>query len=210
MPLARRDMLKAGFAAPFIAGLAVVPPVFADADRDDNDNDNDDHPAPPLVTLTNEMLSGPLASAGTTYTDGAGNIYIEGAVYTGSASGTISGNFRTDLNIYTPAGSSTSRFWGSIVISDGATPSSVIFGEVQGMQTPASSGFTDQGNFEIDGGLGAYLHDHTHGVLAGSSSAALNTSGSTISWTLTSTRGPKPPQPPGLAFGLRFHNGHDH
>lgn len=196
MRIARRDLIKVGMAVPLVTGLAIATPAFADTNVDSSD----DH-GPSLLMLSNETLSGSLSSGGTTYSDSAGNTYVEGAVYTGSASGTISGNFRVDLNIYTLAGSSSSKFWGSIVISNGATPSSVLFGEIYGVQIPASSGFTDQGRFELGHGLGTYLNNHSEGTLTGTGSAALNTSGSTISWTLNSVPGPKPH--PGLALGLR-------
>lgn len=152
-----------------------------------------DQPGPPQShgLLSNEVLSGTLTTAGTSYQDAAGNTYVQGAVYTGTTTGTITGTFRADLNVYTPAGSGTSRFWGSVVIDDNAKPSNTVFSSVSGEQTPATTGFTDSGHFTVDGGIGTYLNAHSQGTLRGTSTAALNAGGS-ISWTLNSTPGQGP------------------
>lgn len=185
--VARRTLMKAAAVLPVLAGLSAAPLAWADSD---NDTDKPESTRP-RVLLANEVLSGTLSAAGAFYQDAAGNSYVEGASYTGTATGTITGSFRADLNVFTPAGSSSSRFWGSVVISDDAKPSNVIFGAVSGQQAPATTGDTDTGRFAIDGGLGTYLNAHSTGSLQGTSTAALNASG-TITWTLNSIPGKGP------------------
>ena len=188
--IARRDLMKGAAVLPLVAGLAATPLAWADGKGADQPV-----AARPRVLLTNEVLSGTLTTVGTAYQDAAGNAYVAGAVYTGSTTGTIPGTFRAVLNIYTPAGATKSRFSGSIVIADGATPANIVFGSVSGEQAPATTGFSETGHFAVDGGLGSYLGAHSHGSLDGSSTAALNASGS-ISWTLNSVpgQGPHPGQ----------------
>jgi hypothetical protein len=186
--LARRDFMKAAVVAPVLAALPAVPVAWAD----DDDVDKPGSP-PPRALLANEVLSGTLAAAGTSYQDAAGNTYVQGATYTGTATGTITGTFRADLNVFTPAGSTTSRFSGSLVIADSAKPSNIVFGSVSGEQVPATTGFTDNGRCAIDGGIGTFLNAQSQGDLRGSSSTALNAAG-VITWTLNSAPGlgPKP------------------
>ena len=185
--VARRTLMQAAALLPVLAGLAAAPMAWADSE---NEADRPGPPGPhPL--LTNEVLTGALAAAGSSYQDAAGNTYVAGATYTGTAAGTITGSFRADLNILTPAGSSTSRFWGGLVISDDAKPSNVVFGSVAGEQVPATTGDTDSGQFSVNGGLGTYLNAHSTGSVQGSSTAALDASGS-ITWTLNSAPGQGP------------------
>jgi hypothetical protein len=179
--------MQAAAVLPVLAGLAAAPLAWADSDKDT------DKPAPPhpRLLLANEVLNGTLSAAGTSYQDAAGNTYIEGATYTGTATGTITGRFRADLSVFTPAGSSSSRFWGSLVISDDAKPSNVVFGAVAGDQASATTGDSDTGRFTVDGGLGSYLNAHGTGSMQGVSTAALNAGGS-ITWTLNSAPGQGP------------------
>ena len=183
----RRTLMQAAALLPVLAGLSTTPITWADSE---NDTDRPEPPRPhPL--LTNEVLTGALSAAGSSYQDAAGNTYVAGATYAGTATGTIAGSFRADLNILTPAGSSSSRFWGSLVISDDAKPSNVVFGSVAGDVVPATTGDTESGRFTVNGGLGTYLNAHSTGSFQGSSTAALDASGS-ITWTLNSVPGPGP------------------
>lgn len=179
--------MKAAAVLPVMAGLSAAPLAWADSE---NDTDKAGPPRP-RVLLANEVLNGTLSAAGASYQDAVGNNYVEGATYTGTATGTIAGRFRADLNVFTPAGSSSSRFWGSVVISDDAKPSNVVFGAVSGDQVPATTGFTDTGHFTVDGGLGTHLNAHSNGSLQGSSTAALNAGGS-MTGTLNSVTGHGP------------------
>lgn len=200
--ITRRDVIKATAAAPFLAGLIMTP--VAQADSQDDPKWNNKHTR---LALTNEVLTGSLALGGASYPDAAGNVYQTGAVYTGTASGTISGSFRLTLNMFTPAGSTTSSFWGNLTIADSASPANVVFGAVYGQQTPATSGFNDRGSFQLDGGIGSFLNNFGHGSLSGTSTASINTGGS-ITWTLNSVPG-NAGNPPGHAFGNPGHgNGH--
>lgn len=194
--VARRTLMKAAALLPVLAGLATAPSAWADSENET------DRPGPPRPhpLLTNEVLTGALSAAGSSYQDAAGNTYVEGATYTGTATGTITGSFRADLNILTPAGSSSSRFWGSLVISDDAKPSNVVFGSIAGDQVPATTGDTDSGRFTVDGGLGTYLNARSAGSVQGSSTAAMDASGS-ITLTLNSVPGQGPH--PGRGKGLQ-------
>ena len=185
--IARRDFMKVAAVAPVMAALPAAPMAWADGD-DDVDKAG---PPSPHAMLTNEVLSGALATAGTSYQDAAGNTYVAGAIYTGTATGTITGTFRADLNVYAPAGAATSRFSGSFVIADSAKPSNAVFGSMSGEQTPATTGFADSGRFVVDGGIGAYLNAHGQGDVRGTSTATLNAAGS-ITWTLNSAPGQGP------------------
>ena len=185
--IARRDLMKAAAVLPVVAGLAATPLAWADSGK------GADHAARarPRVLLTNEVLSGTLTTAGSTYQDAAGNTYVAGAIYTGSSTGPITGTFRAALNVYTPAGSSTSHFLGSIVIADGATPANIVFGSVSGEQEAATTGYSETGHIAVNGGLGNYLSAHSHGTLLGGSTVALNANGS-LNWTLNSVPAPRP------------------
>ena len=147
----------------------------------DNGKGDDAHGPHGGVTVS-ETLTSNAYTAGTTYTDSAGNSYRQGDVYTGTAAGTINGTFSLRTNVFVPAGSTTSFFDGNFVISDGA--GNIVFGFYAGRRVPNGTGaWTDSGRFVVTGGLGTHLGARVSGTFSGPVTAG----GSQITWTLTGT-----------------------